>query len=191
MLGSFFLMCSALLGSRSLIHAMSRYTPAMGAATPLAHLPHDAPRHVVAREQLRWTPCGLVALSVSPAFVRVGGRLRPVVLRDVIEHEAAAFAVLQDAALAPDALRDQNAADTRRPDHAGRVELDELHVLQRGASAIGQRVAVARVLPAIARDPVGAADARRWRGPRLWRGRRESAHALGRRQTRLRRGRHP
>ncbi len=130
----------------------------MGAATPFAHLPHDGPGHMVPREQLWWPPCGLVALSVSPSFVRVGRRLRPVVLRDIIEHEATAVAVLQNAALASDALRDQNAAYTRRPDHAGRVELDELHVLQRGASPIRQRVAVARVFPAIARDPVGAAD---------------------------------
>ena len=39
------------------------------------------------------------------------------------------------------------------------MELDELHVHQLGAGPIGQRVAVAGALPAVARDPVGAADA--------------------------------
>src|SRR5262249_4846657 len=46
-----------------------------------------------------------------------------------------------------------------RPDHAGRMELDELHVHQLRASLVGERVAVAGVLPAVARDLVGAADA--------------------------------
>ena len=54
---------------------------------------------------------------------------------------------------------DENAPDARRPDHAGRMELDELHVHQLRAGVVGERVAVAGVFPAVARDLVGAADA--------------------------------
>ena len=39
------------------------------------------------------------------------------------------------------------------------MELDELHVDQLGAGVVGERVAVAGVFPAVARDLVGAADA--------------------------------
>ena len=39
------------------------------------------------------------------------------------------------------------------------MELDELHVDQFGAGVVGERVAVAGVLPAVAGDLVGAADA--------------------------------
>ena len=39
------------------------------------------------------------------------------------------------------------------------MELDELHVHQVGAGVVGERVAVAGVFPAVARDLVGAADA--------------------------------
>ena len=55
------------------------------------------------------------------------------------------------------AFGDEDALDARRPDHAGRMELDELHVDQLGAGVIRQRVAVAGAFPAVARDLVGAA----------------------------------
>jgi hypothetical protein len=38
------------------------------------------------------------------------------------------------------------------------MELDELHVDQLGAGIVGERVAVARVLPRVGRDAVRAAD---------------------------------
>ena len=66
---------------------------------------------------------------------------------------------MQDAAFAAHAFGDEDAAHARRPDHAGRMELDELHVHQLGAGVVGERVAVAGVFPAVARDLVGAADA--------------------------------
>src|SRR5205814_2201458 len=61
--------------------------------------------------------------------------------------------------LAADALGHEDAPHARRPDHAGRVELHELHVDQLGPGVVGQGVAVAGVLPAVARDLVGHADA--------------------------------
>ena len=66
---------------------------------------------------------------------------------------------LQDAAFAAHGFGDENAANARRPDHAGRMELDELHVHEIGSGVVGERVTVAGVLPAVARDLVGAADA--------------------------------
>ena len=52
---------------------------------------------------------------------------------DVVEHEPLALGVAQHAAVAADRLGDEDALDRRRPDHAGRVELHELHVDQRRA----------------------------------------------------------
>src|SRR5262249_26899197 len=118
----------------------------------------DAARDVIAREQLRRATRGLVALRIPPAFFLVVGRRAAVVLRDVVEHEPAAFFVLQDAAFAADTFGDEDAAHARRPPHAGRVELDELEVLQRRADLVRERVAVTRVLPAVAGDLVRAAE---------------------------------
>ncbi len=123
------------------------------------HFAIDAPRHVVAGEELRRTPRGLVALRVAPAFLRIRRRLRLVVVGDVVEHEAAALAVAQDAAFAADAFGDEDAAHARRPDHARGMELHELHVDQLGARAIREGVAVAGAFPAVAGDLVGAAHA--------------------------------
>ena len=66
---------------------------------------------------------------------------------------------LQHAALAPDALGDEQAAHARRPDHAGRVELDHLHVHQFRARVVGHHDAVARGLPGVGRDLVHAPPA--------------------------------
>src|SRR6185436_623276 len=93
-----------------------------------------------------------------PLFLVVG-RLCLVVGGDVVEHEAAAFAVAQHAAFAAHTFGDEDAAHARRPHHAGGVELHELHVLQVGARLVGEGVAVAGVLPAVAGDREGAADA--------------------------------
>ena len=78
---------------------------------------------------------------------------------DVVEHEPLALGVLQHAAVTADRLGDQDALDRRRPDHAGRVELQELHVDQRRAGPQGERVPVAGVLPGVRGHLVGLADA--------------------------------
>ena len=131
----------------------------MRAAAAGLDLAHDAAAHVVARQQLRRPARRLVALRVAPALFFVVRGLRAIVLRDVVEHEPAALAVLEHAAFAAHGFGDEDAANARRPDHAGRMELDELHVHQLGAGVVGERVAVAGVFPAVARDLVGAADA--------------------------------
>ena len=90
----------------------------------------------------------------------VGRRvLRAAVLGQVLPHEPLAVLVAQDPALAADGLGDEQAADAGRPDHARRVELDELHVDELGAGVVGQGVAVAAVLPRVRGDLVGLADA--------------------------------
>ena len=76
--------------------------------------------------------------------------------------------VAQDAAFAAHAFGDEDAAHARRPDHAGRMELDELHVLQLGAGVVGERVAVAGVFPAVAGDLERACRRRRSPAPPPW-----------------------
>ena len=136
---------------------------AVRAAAALLHLAHDAPRDVVAGEQLRGSPRVLAlvlgAEHILEAFFFVLGGLRAVVLRDVAEHEPRAGVVPQHAALAAHAFRDQNAANGRRPHHAGGVELHELHVDEFRARVVGERVPVAGVLPRVRRDLVRLADA--------------------------------
>ena len=122
-------------------------------------LADDAAGDVIAGEQLGRTPGALVALGVAPALLGIGGGLRLVVVGNVVEHESTALGVLQHAAFAAHALGDQDALDAGRPDHPGGMELDELHVDELGAGSIGQRVAVAGALPAVAGHLVGAADA--------------------------------
>src|SRR5262249_19816753 len=81
----------------------------------------------------------LADLRVDGAGHDVTGRQ---VLHDrrVLLHEALAVLVAEDAALTAGAFRQQ---DAHAPD-AGRVELEELHVLQRDAPAVAGRLAVTR-----------------------------------------------
>src|SRR5205085_5252525 len=88
---------------------------AVRTAPALAHLLHDRACDVIASQQLGRTTRVLVSLSVAPAFFLVVGRLIPVVLRDVVEHESPALAIHQYSALAANALRDENATHTRGP----------------------------------------------------------------------------
>ena len=131
----------------------------MRAAAALAHLATDAARDVVARQQLGRTARALVALGVAPALLLVVGGLAAVVLGNVREHEALVLVVEEDAAFAANALGDEDSLHAGRPDHPGGMELDELHVDQGRARAVGERVAVAGALPAVAGDLEGAADA--------------------------------
>ena len=130
----------------------------MRATSPFADLADDAAGDVVARQQLGRPARALVALCVAKALFFVVGGLVLVCVRDVVEEEAAALAVQQDASFAANALGDEDALDGGRPDHPCRVELDELHVHQLGARVIGERVAVSGVLPAVAGDLVRLAD---------------------------------
>ena len=76
----------------------------------------------------------------------------------VVEHEPLALGVAQDAAVTAHRLGDQDPLDRRRPDHAGRVELDELHIEQGRSGPQRERVTVAGVLPRVGRDLERLAD---------------------------------
>ena len=159
MLGSLRLMCSSAFGSRFLIQEISRKTPPCGVPAAFLDLAHDAARDVIAGEQFRRTARVLVALGVTPALFFVVGRLRFVVLRNEIEHETFALFVRQDAAFAAHAFGYEHPAHTRRPDHAGGMELDVFHVDQLRSGVVGERMAVTSAIPTVARDLVRFADA--------------------------------
>ena len=131
---------------------------AVRAAASFADLAHDAAGDVVAREQLGRPARALVALRVAESLVFVVGGLVLVGVGNVVEEEAAALAVEQDASFAAHALGDEDPLHGRRPDHPGGMELDELHVHQLGAGVIREGVPVTRVLPAVAGDLVCLAD---------------------------------
>ena len=136
---------------------------AVRTAPALLHLADDAAGHVIARQQLgrpaRILALELLAQNVEEALFLVVGRLMLVGVGNVAEHEAFALAVAQHAPLAADAFGDQDAVHAGRPNHAGRMELDELHVDQLGPGFVGQGMAVAGVFPAVAGDLVRLADA--------------------------------
>ncbi len=147
---------------------------AMRRAAALLDLGVDRPRDVVPGRELGRPPrVGLAALRErgDPCRGLVVGRgvLGAAVLGEVFPHEPLAQAVAQDPALAADGLGDQQAADARRPDHPGGVELDELHVDELGTGLVGERLPVAAVLPRVRGDLVGLADPARGEHDRLGR----------------------
>ena len=139
----------------------------MGRSAAFPDFPDDTPGYVVSRQQFRRPAGFLVPLRIDPALFGVVRRRVLVEVGNVVEHEPVAVAVRQDAALSPNALRDQDAPHARRPDHARRVELHEFHVQQRGPGVVGQAVAVSRIFPAVARDLEGPADAARGQDDRF------------------------
>src|SRR5439155_4381387 len=131
----------------------------VGTAAAGLDLPHDAAGDVVAGEQFGRAAGVFVALTIAPPFLRIVGGLASVKLRDFVEHEPFALLVEQNAAFAPHAFGDENALNTGRPDHAGGMKLNKLHVYELRAGVIGQGQSVAGVFPTVAADLVGAANA--------------------------------
>src|SRR5207245_10748123 len=107
------------------------------------------------------TPRLLCALAITPALRRSVSRLVFVEVWNLVVHESFAVFVLQTAAFAAHTFGDENALNTGRPDHAGGMELQKLHVNQLRARVISQRLAVPGIFPAIAGDLACAADAAR------------------------------
>ena len=158
-------------------------------APALADLGVDRPRDVVAGRQLGRPPrVGLATLGQRrhPARGLLVGRgvLVAALLGQVLPHEPLAVLVAQDPALAADGLGHQQAPDARRPDHARRVELDELHVDELGAGFVGERLAVAAVLPRVRGDLVRLADAAGREDDRLRRERRPARPSSASSRTR-------
>src|SRR5690349_16687045 len=121
---------------------------AVRTSSALLDLAYDATRNVIAGQQLRRSPRILVALAITPALFLVVRRLRPVIFRNRVEHEAATILISKDSTFAANALRYENATDARRPDHSGGMKLDEFHVDQLRSCAITERVAIPGVFPA-------------------------------------------
>ncbi len=138
----------------------SRNTPPCGVPPTGLDLGVDRAGDLVTGQQLRRAA---VVVRVGVPAVRLLLRRRVELLEDVgdvVEHEPLALGVAQDATVTAYRLRDQDPPlHRRRPDHARRVELQELHVDQRRARAQGQGVAVAGVLPGVRRHRVALADA--------------------------------
>ena len=76
-----------------------------------------------------------------------GGELHA--LRVVFFHEALAEFIAKDAAFAANGFGDENSLYARRPDHAGRMELDEFHVHELRACLIGEGHTIGGVFPGI------------------------------------------
>src|SRR5208282_2370741 len=131
---------------------------AVRAATAGFDFVQNTARHVIAGEKFGWTAGILVALGIAPTFLRIVGGLRLIGFRNVSEHEPLAIPVEQDPPIAAHTFGDKNTLDARRPDHAGRVKLHELHVNQFRAAMVRQRLAVARVFPGVAGDSIGATN---------------------------------
>ena len=64
----------------------------------------------------------------------------------------------QHSALTAHPFGDEDASHAWWPDHAGGVELHELHVDEFGTCVVGESVTVAGVLPAVRRNAEGASD---------------------------------
>ena len=152
------------------LHALGRQVAdvqvgaAVRRAARLLHLGVDRAGHVVSRGQLGRAPClgRPPRHGVLHPLARLGvvlGVLVAARIRKVLPHEALALAVPEDPALAAHALGHQQPHDARRPHHAGRVELHELHVDQLRPGVVAEGVAVAGPLPAVAGDLVRLADA--------------------------------
>ena len=130
----------------------------MGRSAPGLHLGVDRACHLVTGQQLGWA---LVVLGVGvPAVALVLGLgvLPAEHRRHVVEHEPLALGVAQHATVTAHRLGDEDALDRKRPHHARRVELDELHVQQRRAGPQCQGVTVTGVLPRVGGDLEGLAD---------------------------------
>ena len=119
----------------------------------------DRAGDLVAGQQVRGAPGGVVVLEPLVGLLLGLGVLAFEDVGDVVEHEPLALGVLQHSAVTAHTLGDEDALDRQRPDHPRRVELDELHVDQCRAGPQRQRVAVAGVLPGIRGHLVGLADA--------------------------------
>ena len=151
-------MCSAEFGQLLLDPRDIEESAAVRTSPPFLDFAADAAGDVIAREQLWRTAGVLVALGVAPSLFFVVGGLVDVERRNLVEHEALAVFVAQHAAFAADAFRNQDAAHAGRPDHAGGMELDELHIHEGGAGAVGERLPIGSVLPTVAGDLVGSSD---------------------------------
>ena len=122
-------------------------------------------RSIWSRWRQIWSLCGPTPrpsrISIAIARLTTSRLARSLARRRVALHEALAFGIGEIAALAARALGDQHAGAV----DSGRVELDELHVLQRRGrrAAPWRRRRRCRYAPRCTRNRCGRS--RRWRAP--------------------------
>ena len=124
----------------------------MGTTTSFFDFSHDTARDVVTSQKLRRPTGILVSLGIAPTLFLIVSCRTPIQIRDVFEHEPLPVTVPEHASFAAHPFSDKNASDTRRPDHAGRMELDKFHIQQIRARPVGKRMTVPRVLPTVTSD---------------------------------------
>ena len=132
--------------------------PAVRAAPAGLDFGVDRAGDLIAGQQVGGATGRVVVLEPLVGFLLALGVLAFEHRRDVVEHEPLAVGVLEHPAVTAHTLGDEDSFHARRPHHAGRVELDELHVDQRRAGPQRQRVAVAGVLPGVRGDLERLAD---------------------------------
>src|SRR5689334_8125795 len=131
----------------------------MRAAATFFDFAHDAASDVIAGKQLRRPARIFIALTIAPPFFRSIGSLGSVQIRNLLEHEALAVFVEQNAAFTAHPFCDQNSHHARRPDHPSRMELNEFHIDELSSRAISEGVPIAGIFPTVAGDFVSAANA--------------------------------
>jgi hypothetical protein len=126
---------------------------------PFFDFAYDAPCDVIASQQLWWAPGVLVTLGITPSLFLVISRLGFVVVGDKVEHETFAVRIGENPAFAADAFGHEHSSYAGRPNHAGGMELHILHVDQRCARMVCERVSIPGAIPTVTRDLVSFADA--------------------------------
>lgn len=151
-------MCSAALGIFSLIHEMSRNTPLCGLPRPSFISRTMEPAATWSLVKSSGGRCCLsVALCIAPAPLSLAVWLRyKSGMSSNMKRRLSLFK--QYVPFAPYGFRDQDALDAGRPNHAGGMELQKLHVYEVCPGVISQRMAISRVFPTVAADFVGPAD---------------------------------
>src|SRR5215475_209835 len=81
-----------------------------------------------------------------------------IVFRNRLEHETFALFVGQNAAFATHAFGHQNSHHTWRPNHSGRMKLNEFHIDEFRTGLKCKRVSISGVFPTVAGDFVPASN---------------------------------
>ncbi len=135
---------------------------AVRAASPFAHFAPDAARHVIAGQQFRRTPRVLVALRITPSFFFVVRGLVRVEFGGMSLNMKRSPFLLRSTPPSP-----RTPSVTRMPRTLGGHTMPvgwnctNSMSISVGARVVSERVAVARVLPAVAGDFESASDSAR------------------------------
>src|SRR5262245_52404553 len=99
-----------------------------------------------------------MSLRIAPSFFFVVRGMMSVVFRDCLEHETFAIGVGENPPFAAYTFGHENSHHAWRPNHSGRMKLNEFHIDEFRACFVRKRVSISSVFPTIAGDFVRAAD---------------------------------